>query len=70
MLCLYCSWQGLTLELDETQFDWGTVYEIECESAQPEEARSALESFLSENGCAYRYSTTTKFANFRNKTLD
>lgn len=26
------SWEGFKLELDETQFDWGTVYEIEVET--------------------------------------
>ncbi len=25
-------WEGFKLELDETQFDWGTVYEIEVET--------------------------------------
>ena len=26
------SWEGFKLELDETQFEWGTVYEIEVET--------------------------------------
>ena len=25
-------WEGFKLELDETKFDWGTVYEIEVET--------------------------------------
>lgn len=25
-------WEGQTLELDETQYEWGTLYEIECET--------------------------------------
>lgn len=25
-------WEGAKLELDETQFEWGTVYEIEVET--------------------------------------
>ena len=25
-------WNGLSLEVDETKYDWGTVYEIECEA--------------------------------------
>ena len=28
-------WEGFKLELDETQFDWGTVYEIEVETVSP-----------------------------------
>ena len=27
-------WAGFKLELDETQFDWGTVYEIEVETVR------------------------------------
>ena len=27
-------WEGFKLELDETQFDWGTVYEIEVETVR------------------------------------
>ena len=26
------SWEGFKLELDETQFEWGTVFEIEVET--------------------------------------
>lgn len=25
-------WRGLVLELDETKFEWGTLYELECET--------------------------------------
>lgn len=25
-------WEGFKLELDETHFDWGTVYEVEVET--------------------------------------
>ena len=28
------SWEGETLELDETYFDHGTLYEIECETVR------------------------------------
>ena len=28
-------WKGVKLELDETQFAWGTVFEIEVESVRP-----------------------------------
>ena len=27
-------WAGCKLELDETQYEWGTVYEIEVESVR------------------------------------
>lgn len=29
------AWEGFKLELDETQFDWGTVYEVEVETVRP-----------------------------------
>ena len=28
------AWEGFKLELDETQFEWGTVYEIEVETVR------------------------------------
>jgi hypothetical protein len=28
------SWGGHTLELDETKYEWGTLYEIECETVR------------------------------------
>ena len=30
------TWEGFTLELDETGYEWGTVYEIEVETTEPE----------------------------------
>ncbi|KAF8389152.1 hypothetical protein HHK36_025845 [Tetracentron sinense] len=57
-------WKGLKLELDETQFDFGTCYEIECESDDPEAAKKLLEEFLKENGISYSYSEVSKFAVF------
>jgi hypothetical protein len=36
-------WEGFKLELDETQFEWGTVYEIEVETVR---APGCSESFL------------------------
>lgn len=63
-------WGGHLLELDETKFEWGTLYELECETAEPERLRGELEAFLTALGVAYSYSTTTKFANFRNRTLE
>ncbi|KAK9838485.1 hypothetical protein WJX81_002529 [Elliptochloris bilobata] len=62
-------WAGFKLELDETQYEWGTVYEIEVETPEPEELKTKLEAFLNEHGVAYKYNTTTKFANFINRSL-
>ena len=61
--------EGHTLELDETRFEWGTVFEIEIESATPEVVLAKVEAFLKEHSIPYEYGTTTKFANFVNKTL-
>ncbi|KAK8914475.1 hypothetical protein KSP39_PZI024250 [Platanthera zijinensis] len=57
--------EGLTLELDETRYDFGTSYELECETGEPEKAKEMLERFLSEKGVEYSYSTASKFAVFR-----
>ena len=62
-------WKGLKLEVDETSFDFGTLYEIECESADPDGAKRVLEEFLKENGIDYSYSTLSKFAIFRSGKL-
>jgi uncharacterized protein YjbK len=62
-------WKGLKLEVDETDFDFGTLFEIECESADPEEAKLLLEDFLKENGIDYSYSVASKFAIFRSGKL-
>ncbi|KAK9800869.1 hypothetical protein WJX73_002996 [Symbiochloris irregularis] len=63
------SWEGFKLELDETQFEWGTVFEIEVETEEPEQLKGKLESFLHEHQVSYSYSSVTKFHNFINKTL-
>ncbi|TKY64921.1 Triphosphate tunel metalloenzyme 3 [Spatholobus suberectus] len=39
-------WKGLKLELDETNYDFGTSYELECESDDPERHKKLLEEFL------------------------
>lgn len=58
-------WNGLVLEVDETHYDFGTCYEIECESVEPEKAKKLIEEFLKENGIDYSYSEASKFAIFR-----
>lgn len=62
-------WEGLTLELDETQFDFGTLYEIECETTDPHRARALLEEFLHHHGIPFSYSVMSKFAIFRSGKL-
>ncbi|CAN4098418.1 unnamed protein product [Withania somnifera] len=58
-------WNGLKLEVDETQYDFGMNYEIECESCDPERAKDLLEEFLKSHGIDYSYSNVSKFAIFR-----
>ncbi|KAI7980948.1 Triphosphate tunnel metalloenzyme 3 [Camellia lanceoleosa] len=62
-------WNGLKLELDETHFDFGTCYEIECESSDPERVKKLIEDFLNGNGISYSYSEVSKFAIFRSGKL-
>lgn len=62
-------WNGLKLELDESRFDFGTTYEIECESSEPEKAKHLIEGLLKENGISYSYSEVSKFAIFRSGKL-
>ncbi|XP_068641630.1 triphosphate tunnel metalloenzyme 3-like [Aristolochia californica] len=62
-------WEGLKLELDETQYDFGTSYEIECESAEPDKAKKLLEDLLTKHGISYEYSKVSKFAIFRSGKL-
>lgn len=62
-------WNGLKLEVDETNYDFGTSYEIECESCEPERAKKVLEEFLTQNGINYSYSQLSKFAVFMSRKL-
>ncbi|GBF92863.1 triphosphate tunel metalloenzyme [Raphidocelis subcapitata] len=61
--------RAFTLELDETAYPWGTLYELECETTEPEALRADLEALLASHGVSYSYSKTSKFANFVNRTL-
>ncbi|XP_044445666.1 triphosphate tunnel metalloenzyme 3 [Triticum aestivum] len=56
--------QGLMLELDETHFDFGTNYELECKTAEPDQAKEVLERLLTVAGVPYEYSRSNKFACF------
>jgi adenylate cyclase class IV len=55
---------GLVLELDETRFDFGTSYELECETAEPDQVKEVLERLLTVAGVPYEYSRSNKFACF------
>ncbi|XP_024928593.3 triphosphate tunnel metalloenzyme 3-like [Ziziphus jujuba] len=62
-------WKGLKLEVDEIRYEFGTCYEIECETTDPEGVKKVLEEFLKENGIEYSYSVATKSTVFRAKKL-
>jgi hypothetical protein len=47
------TWQGHTLELDETSYPWGTLYELECETV------SGLEGVLVD-GCFSLWGTASR----------
>ncbi|KAL7240386.1 hypothetical protein ACSBR2_006103 [Camellia fascicularis] len=62
-------WNGLKLEVAQTMYDFGTCYEIECESAYPDKVKNLIEEFLKDNGIHYSYSEASKFAIFRSGKL-
>lgn len=62
-------WEGRKLELDETVYDFGTSYEVECETADPERDQRLIEALLTDNGISYSYSGLNKFAVFRSGKL-
>jgi uncharacterized protein YjbK len=63
-------WKGYTLEIDETSYPWGTIFEIECETDAPEEMKHQLSDFLNLHSISFSDSTKSKFANFVDKTLE
>jgi adenylate cyclase class IV len=56
--------EGLVLELDETRFDFGTSYELECETPEPDRVKEVLERLLTVAGVPYEYSRSNKFGCF------
>lgn len=64
------NWRGYTLEADQTSYPWGSMFEIECETEEPEELKATLETFLSDNYIPFSDSKKSKFANFMDKTLE
>lgn len=66
---LVYEWRGYTLEVDQTSYPWGSMYEIECETDRPEELKESLEALLRDHNIPFGDSKRSKFANFVNKTL-
>ncbi|GAB4842111.1 hypothetical protein Ancab_012069 [Ancistrocladus abbreviatus] len=64
-------WKGLTLEIDETVYEFGTSYEVECESGSEsvDEAKRLIEELLREHGIGFSYSPVSKFAVFMSGKL-
>ena len=62
-------WKELRVEVDETLYEFGTCYEVECESEKPLEAKGLIEELLRSNGIEYSYSNDNKFAIFMSGKL-
>ncbi|KAK6135500.1 hypothetical protein DH2020_010793 [Rehmannia glutinosa] len=58
-------WNGVKLEVDEVKYAFGDMYEVECESVEPEKVKQKIEDFFKENGIEYSDSVMSKFAIFR-----
>ncbi|KAF3678061.1 Triphosphate tunel metalloenzyme 3 [Capsicum annuum] len=58
-------WNGVVLEIDETMYGFGTCYEIECGSLEPEKVKEMIETLLKENGIDHSYSKVSKVVTFR-----
>lgn len=58
-------WKGVKLEVDEVKYEFGDMYEVECESVEPEKVKGMIEEFFKENGVEYEDSVMSKFAIFR-----
>nr|KAJ3420944.1 hypothetical protein HK105_004884 [Polyrhizophydium stewartii] len=58
-------WSGLKLEIDETQYSFGSAYEIEVEHDDPQRAKDLLLPLLRSNGIDFTNSQRTKFANMK-----
>ncbi|KAK4433329.1 Triphosphate tunnel metalloenzyme 3 [Sesamum alatum] len=58
-------WKGVKLDVDEAKYHFGEMYEVECETSDPERVKKMMEEFFKENGIDYSYSVMSKFAVFR-----
>ncbi|KAG9141525.1 hypothetical protein Leryth_019058 [Lithospermum erythrorhizon] len=54
-------WEGVKLEVDESVFEFGTCYEVECESVEAEKVKGRIERLLMENGVEYEYSNKSNY---------
>lgn len=68
-LRLKIPWTSETVELDETTYPFGTGWEIEIETTNPEQVKKQMESLLNENGIAFTESKRNKFLNLINGTI-
>ncbi|KNE61434.1 hypothetical protein AMAG_18626 [Allomyces macrogynus ATCC 38327] len=62
------SWiEGLTLELDECSFPGraNALYEVECETADPDRIKPLLEAWLADRGISFAESTENKYVVMR-----
>mmetsp|Transcript_528 Transcript_528/g.606 ORF Transcript_528/g.606 Transcript_528/m.606 type:complete len:226 (+) Transcript_528:406-1083(+) len=62
-------WKAFHLEVDQTRFEFGDAYELECETRDATSASAILRDLLSTNGIAFSPSRTTKFQKLMRKTL-
>jgi uncharacterized protein YjbK len=58
-------WNQLDLELDETTYDFGKAYELECEHVEPTKIQKVLEELFKEHGIEFGYSKRSKFGNMK-----
>jgi uncharacterized protein YjbK len=63
-------WRGYSLELDLTSYPWGCLHEIECETDKPEDLKQILEKLLTEQSIPFSDAKKSKFANFKDQTLE
>ena len=66
---LVYDWREYTLEVDQTSYPWGSMFEIECETDKPEALKESLEALLAEHNIPFADSKRSKFQNFIMKTL-
>lgn len=58
------------LEVDWSQYEFGDLFEIECETGTPQELRSQITSMLEEQSIPFADSTKSKFARFVTRSLE
>jgi uncharacterized protein YjbK len=63
-------WNNLCLEVDETQYPFGTAYEVEVEHVDPEMAKGLLETLFKSEQIEYKESTRSKLGTLIAGQLD